>query len=129
MSLRRIKNNDYEIGRLCTVKGTMVVGGSEKLFKKLKESVTWDSIISYNDLDKFSGVVYERLGMFFIKYTISYFYTNGRIRESRQKYQKSKLIKMGKDPLKTELQITNSMGLKQVYTCGNSKWIIINKAT
>ena len=56
------KNYEYELLRLCTKFGYRVVGGSEKLLKQFEKSYNPKSIISYCDLDKFTGTVYNRLG-------------------------------------------------------------------
>ena len=58
-------NNSYEweLLRLCTKAGYVVVGGSEKLFKYFIENYNPESIISYCDNSKFTGEVYKKLGM------------------------------------------------------------------
>ena len=62
--LRYAKKYDVELLRLCTHSRYNVVGGAERLFKKaLKDNPEWHSIISYCDLAKFTGQVYNRLGM------------------------------------------------------------------
>lgn len=52
-----------ELLRLCTKPGYMIVGGAEKLFSFATKQLTIDEIISYCDLSKFSGAVYNRIGM------------------------------------------------------------------
>lgn len=56
------KHYQYELLRLCTVSNILVVGGAERLFKYFIRSYNPESVISYCDLAKFSGTVYERLG-------------------------------------------------------------------
>lgn len=56
------KNYEYELLRLCTKFGISVIGGANKLLKYFEEKVNPKSIISYCDLSKFSGDVYEKLG-------------------------------------------------------------------
>lgn len=56
------KNYQYELLRLCTSSDTIVVGGSERLFKHFLREYNPESVISYCDLAKFSGDVYERIG-------------------------------------------------------------------
>ena len=53
----------YELLRLCSKPGFIVVGGASKLFKYFLDNYKPESIISYCDLAKFSGKVYESLGM------------------------------------------------------------------
>ena len=55
------KNYQYELIRYCNAEFN-VVGGAEKLFKHFASSYQPSSIISYCDLSKFSGQVYEKLG-------------------------------------------------------------------
>ena len=57
------KKYEYELLRYCYTK--QVVGGAEKLFHYFIEKYNPSSIISYCDLSKFTGNVYEKLG--FIK--------------------------------------------------------------
>jgi hypothetical protein len=54
------KKYEYEIIRYCSAKN--VIGGSEKLFKHFVNTYLPESIISYCDLSKFTGKVYEKLG-------------------------------------------------------------------
>ena len=57
------KNYEYELLRLCSHKNYRVVGGSQRLFKHFLKELNPKSIISYCDNSKFSGEVYEKLGM------------------------------------------------------------------
>ncbi len=59
------KKYQWELLRLCTKAEFMVVGGAEKIFNFFISKYHPDSIISYCDLSKFSGAVYDKLG--FIK--------------------------------------------------------------
>ena len=56
------KNYEYELLRLCTAPKISVIGGASKLLKFFEEQVKPKSIISYCDLSKFNGEVYEKLG-------------------------------------------------------------------
>lgn len=56
------KNYQWELLRLCTKAGYYVVGGTERLFKYFIKVQNPKSIISYCDISKFKGDVYERLG-------------------------------------------------------------------
>ena len=57
------KNYEWELLRLCTHKDYKVVGGSERLWKHFLREQNPTNVISYCDDSKFSGEVYERLGM------------------------------------------------------------------
>lgn len=66
MSFGRSRYNrkyTYELLRLCSKKGVEVVAGASKLFKFATNQMELDSIVSYCDLAKFSGDVYEKIGM------------------------------------------------------------------
>ena len=56
------KNYEYELLRLCSKPAVKVVGGAGKLLKYFEENIKPTSIISYCDLSKFNGEVYEKLG-------------------------------------------------------------------
>lgn len=57
------KNYTYELLRLCSKQGVSVIGGASKMFKFATQQLELDSIISYCDASKFTGKVYEAMGM------------------------------------------------------------------
>ena len=61
------KNYEWELLRLCTKAGFYVVGGAERLFKYFIQKNKPESILSYCDMSKFKGNVYERLGFTLFK--------------------------------------------------------------
>ena len=63
------KTHAVELLRLCTKPRYTVVGGASKLFKFATQDYELHDIISYCDLSKFSGEVYEKLGMKLIRVT------------------------------------------------------------
>lgn len=63
------KNYQWELLRLCTKTGYYIVGGAEKLFKHFVKTQNPDSILSYCDISKFTGDVYERLGFTLLRQT------------------------------------------------------------
>lgn len=56
------KKFEWELLRLCTKTGLRVSGGASRLFNQFIKDCNPSSIISYCDLSKFSGSVYEKLG-------------------------------------------------------------------
>lgn len=52
-----------ELLRLCTKPGVEVVGGASKLFSFATKKLGVENVISYCDLAKFNGEVYEKIGM------------------------------------------------------------------
>ena len=57
------KKYEWELLRLCTNSSYKVVGGASKLYKHFLKQYSPKSIISYCDLSKFNGSVYEKIGM------------------------------------------------------------------
>lgn len=57
------KKYQWELLRLCTRPGYAILGGSERLFSHFKKQYHPTTMISYCDLSKFEGTVYEKLGM------------------------------------------------------------------
>lgn len=57
------KHCDIELLRLCSKRDIRVVGGASKLFHFATEEYGLSSIISYCDVSKFTGNVYEKIGM------------------------------------------------------------------
>lgn len=123
------KNNKiFEIGRLATKVEYSVIGGVERLFKHLRTLVDYKEIISYNNMDKFTGEVYERLGMQFNSITIPYgWISNGKRFLPRYQTQKSKLIKQGYEKDKSENEIMRSIGYEKIYLTGVQKFVLRNK--
>ena len=67
MSFGKSRNKDYPIQlmRMCTKSRYQVIGGFSRLFKFALNAFDIYNIISYNDLSKFSGDVFSKLGMRF----------------------------------------------------------------
>ena len=59
------KNYEYELLRLCSHKDYIITGGSQKLWNYFLRIYSPSNIISYCDNSKFSGRVYDTLGMEF----------------------------------------------------------------
>lgn len=125
------KNYEWELLRLCSHSDYMVVGGSEKLFSHFVKSYKPKSIVSYCDLSKFDGGVYDKLG--FTKKAIS--------KPSKHWYNKGKHItdnllrqrgfdqlfgtNYGKGTSNEELMLQH--GFLPVYDCGQATYIWIQK--
>ena len=118
------KNKIYEIGRLATKVGYSVIGGAERLFKHLLLLIDYTEIISYNNMDKFTGEVYERLGLTFENITIPYGWIRNNVYLPRYATQKSKLIRQGYDESKSESEIMRSEGFSKIYLTGVQKFIL-----
>lgn len=65
------KQYQYELLRLCTKPKLKILGGASKLLKAFEKEYNPESMISYCDLSKFDGKVYETLGFTESSYSIS----------------------------------------------------------
>lgn len=119
------KNYEYELIRLCTSSSYKVIGGSQKLFKYFLNKYNPKSIISYCDVSKFTGDVYEKLGFTLVEYTQpNYVWTNYVNTFPRYLTQKHKLKEMFNDLNDdyTEDSAMMSHGYVKIYDCGNAKY-------
>lgn len=66
---RYSKQHDIELLRLCTLPGISVVGGASRLFKWAVNTYELNNIISYCDSSKFTGDVYSKINMKFLRHT------------------------------------------------------------
>lgn len=123
------KNFDIELLRLCTKHGYKVTGGAAKLFEHFKKDNTGLKLITYCDLSKFTGRVYE--GLNFKQLTIAmpnYIYVktqeHGYEIKTRYQCQKHKLLKQGYGNLgNTEQEIMTALGYVKFYDCGNAVYV------
>lgn len=125
-SKSRLNNNyEYELVRYCSKLNLVVVGGASKLLNMFENEYDPKSIISYADKRFGSGNMYSKLGFCFLHDSSpNYFYTNDYNKfESRQKYQKHKLVKDGYDSNKTEWEIMQERGYDRIWDCGNAVYI------
>lgn len=119
------KNYEYELIRLCTSSSYKVIGGSQKLFKYFLNKYSPKSIISYCDISKFTGDVYEKLGFTLVEYTQpNYVWTNYVNTFPRYLTQKHKLKEMfnNLNDDYTEDSAMMSHGYVKIYDCGNAKY-------
>jgi hypothetical protein len=123
------KKYDWELLRYCTKKYTTVVGGASRLFDFFKRNYA-GSIISYCDLRYSTGQLYQLLKMKLLHQSApNYFYTKDCIvLESRNKYQKHKLVKLlsNFDPNLTEAQNMFNNGYRRIWDCGNLVYVFDN---
>ncbi len=118
------KNYEYELLRLCSKAGISVVGGADKLLKQFEEQVKPSSIISYCDLSKFTGEVYEKLGFDLVSQTepAKHWYnpkTRRHITDNllRQRgYDQLHKASFGKGTSNEELMRND--GYVEIYDCG-----------
>lgn len=116
----------YEIIRLCTKVGFIVIGGSERLLSYFEKLAKPKKITSYCNIRLFDGNTYTKLGFTLLKITKpNYFYIkqNDIKRYHRFSFRKDRLIKMGFSPYLTEKNIMKDLGYLRVYDCGNKKFV------
>jgi hypothetical protein len=116
---------EYELIRFCNRLETNVIGGASKLFKHFtKNNLDISSIISYADISIFDGNLYKSLGFDYIRRSaVNYWWVVNGIRKHRFTYNKKKLVKMGNDPLKTEVEIMHEKGNFRIFGCGQDRWV------
>lgn len=123
------KNYEWELLRLCTHSKYTVVGGASKLFKRFISEHFPSSIISYCDAAKFSGDVYQNIGMTYSHSTSPNKYWS----DGSKKYVTNNLLlqrgydqifgtNFGKGTSNEELMISH--GWLPIYDCGQRvyKW-------
>lgn len=119
------KNFQFELIRLCS--HCYVVGGAEKLFKYFVKTYTPNSVVSYCDLAKFEGCVYEKLGFEYAGYQVSKHWYNP---QTGRHITDALLRARGADQLLgtnhsnelTNKQIMLLNGFVEVYDCGQARF-------
>ena len=116
---------EYELIRLAFKLGTVINGGTEKLFKYFIRNYNPDSIVSYCDISKFNGNSYSKLGFKSIEITEpNYVWVTNHNNEvfSRYKTQKQRLVDLGLGtPEQTEDEIMTELNCYKIFDCGNLK--------
>ena len=124
LRIKSKKDKLFEIGRLATKTGYTVIGGTKRLFKHLLSLVDFEIIISYNNMDKFTGDTYESLGMKYKNTSIPYGWIRNTEYLPRYQTQKSKLIRQGYDKNLSESEIMRNEGFEKIYFTGVSKFVL-----
>ena len=118
------KNYEYELLRLCTKYGYIVIGGANKLLDYFIKLINPLSIISYCNLDKFDGKVYKELGFKLLKQnppSITWYN-----QETNKHFSQSSLNMIGADKLSgtnygngiNNEEIAYQCGYEKIYNCG-----------
>ena len=120
------KNYEYELIRSCPKINVSVVGGFSKLVKHSVEVLNIRSMISYVDRRYFDGSGYKDWKK--INETDpNYFYFSPNLnRQSRQKFQKHRIVKTNEDKALTEWQIMQLDGYDRIWDCGNLVYTLKN---
>ena len=116
--------DEWEMLRFCSKLNTIIIGGASKLFKYFIDNYRPKIINSYCDISRFEGGTYQNLGFKLSHISEpNYYYIIDGIRQHRFNWRKDKLVKLGYDINKTELEIMSELGYNRIFDCGNQKWI------
>lgn len=125
----RFNNNfEWELIRLCYKTGTVVIGGTEKLFKHFINNYKPKSVISYCDISKFDGNTYLKLGFETSQSALTapnYIWVSPErdLVLTRYQTQKQKLLDMGYEEFgNTETEIMENLDFIKVSDCGNLRF-------
>lgn len=124
-------NSEYqwELIRLAHKKSTIVIGGSQRLFRYFIDKYKPESIQSYCDAAKFIGDVYFKLGFKLDNPFISdpnYVWVDKHNKNIYKRYQtqKHKLLRAGLgDKGDTEVEIMENLGYTRVFDSGNYRFV------
>lgn len=105
----------FELSRFCSKLNCSIVGGASKLFKHfLKENN--GTIVSYSNLSRTTGKIYERLGFKFSHLSPpNYIWWNTRNGTVKSRYQCQ---------MKNEVQVMHGQGYIRIFDCGNAVWVL-----
>ena len=118
------KNYEWELLRLCTKFSYKVIGGTEKLFKYFIDNYNPKSVISYCDLDKFTGNIYSRLGMEKTLITsINYKWINLKTNEVLTRYKTQRHLLNETNKNLSELDIMRYKGYVKIENSGTDTYI------
>lgn len=123
------KNVEWELLRLCTNAGYIVVGGASKLFNYFINTFQPNTIVSYCDNSKFTGAVYNQLGFDLINITQPGIHWYNP--KTKDHVLNSMLLSLGADRIlhtnygkgSSNEQIMFNNGFVQVCDCGQMKFI------
>lgn len=116
------KKYNWELSRFCCKKNFTIIGGASKLFKHFLSTYK-GSIISYCDISKGTGQIYNKLGFTYLYSTEpNYVWSNG-YGEKYTRYQTQKhKLKDYQEYGNTEVEIMHNRGFYRIYDCGNQVW-------
>lgn len=121
---RKSEDDEYEIYRCCNKLGYHIPGAASRILYHFINDIKPKKIISYCDRRWSQGKLYKSLGFNLISESVpNYYYVSDRIfaRESRIKYQKSKLSSLleNYDPNLTEEENMKNNNYYKIYDCGS----------
>lgn len=121
---RRLNSKEsFELIRYCCKRDLIIVGGASKLFKYFTKNNNFDSIISYSDNTVSDGDIYKLLNFENINESKNYYWTDNKNRYHRFTFNKKRLVKMGYDSNKTEVELMRGKGFNKIHGAGIKTWI------
>lgn len=112
------KNYEWELSRFVTKFGYRVTGGASKLLKHFERKYKPLNIISYCNLSKMKGNVYNKIGFYEINISEpNYVWVKGNDIKSRYQCQSHNLRKQGFEG--TEVEIMESLNYYRIFDSGN----------
>jgi hypothetical protein len=113
--------DEYELLRMANKLNYTVIGGAGKLLKYFIDKYKPIKIISYSLNDWGDGNLYTKLGFNFVKNTVvNYFWFDKTgNRYGRFNFRKDRLVAMGYDKNKTEIEIMHELGYFRTYDTGS----------
>ena len=124
----RYAKADYEIIRYCIRPDYIIMGGFDKLFKSIFDGLQSCKIVSYMDLNKRMSCnnTYSKHGFVFDGLTPpDYIWSTPDGKDVLLRYQttKQKLVEMGFDEKKSEIDIMLDRGYVRVFRSGSKRYI------
>lgn len=126
VTIRKVKDNEYEMTRFCTHNAANYPGLFSKFLKHIHLSLVEMQIMTtFADLRWSAGDVYEKSG--FVKCEVikpDYCYTDYHTREHKFNLRKNKIrVKYNVDIIgKTEKMLADELGLDRIWDCGKIKY-------
>ena len=118
------KEGSYELLRFCNKLNFNIVGGSSRLLVYFIRKYYPKEIMSYSDNSRSNGDMYRKIGFNLESETVpNYYWVIDGIRKHRFNFRKDRLVKMGYDSSKTEIEIMNELGYYRIFDSGSKKWI------
>jgi hypothetical protein len=116
---------EWNLSRFCTQLNKRVVGGASKMIKYFIDNYSPKRIISYSDSSWSVGELYEKLGFVLVDNgRPDYKYISKGRRVHKSNFTKKKMGYVGE---KTELEISEEIGLVRIWDCGKKKYEMILK--
>ena len=123
------KNYEWELSRFCCLNNYTIQGGASKLFNYFINTYKPSNIISYSDIAKTTGKIYEKLGFKLLGLTDpNYIWYKNHIDYdsilTRYQCQKHKLVKRFPEfKNMSENEIMRKLNYYKIYDSGNRLFI------